>query len=99
MYIHAPISISTNLYNTQAVSVIQYIAQFRDLPEHVVESERVALHRVLHFATNSLTWNGFLNFHCLGGPLLRSVQCTSRMALFQRFCAFQFHLGSVDEAN
>jgi len=86
---HAPISISAYLYNTQAVSVLQYVAQFRELPKHMMEAERVALHRILHFATNALTRNGFLNLHRLGGPSLRSVQCTCRAALFNSSVRFK----------
>jgi len=87
--IHAPISISAYLYNTQAVSVLQYVAQFRELPVHMIETERVALHRILHFATNALTRNGFLNLHRFGGPLLRSVQCIGRAALFNSSMRFK----------
>jgi len=77
------------MYNTQAVSVLQYVAQFRELPKGAVELERTALHRILHFATNSLTRNGFLNLQCLGGPMLRSVQCTCKAALFSTSVRFK----------
>jgi len=87
--IHAPISISAYLYNTHAVSVLQYVAQFRELPAQMFEAERVALHRILHFATNALTRNCFLNLHRLGGPSLRSVQCVGRAALFNSSMRFK----------
>ena len=87
--IHAPVSISAYLYNAQAVSVLQYIAQFREPPERMIGLERIALHRILHFATNSLTRNGYLNLVRLGGPSLRSVQCTCRAALFTSSMRFK----------
>jgi len=87
--VHAPIRISAYMYNVQAVSVLQYIAQFREPPKMLMEMERTALHRVLHFATNALTRNGYLNLFRLGGPSLRSVECTCRAALFNSSVRFK----------
>ncbi len=79
---HPPTSLSCYLYNVQAISVLQYVAQFTDPPEDILAIEQVALHRVLHFATNALPKSGYLNLALLGGPSVRSVYATMRAAMF-----------------
>ena len=71
--VHAPISVSTYLYNMSAVSVLQYVAQVCSIPGTLERAERVAIHRTWHFATNALTTTSFLNLHLWGSPKIRSV--------------------------
>jgi hypothetical protein len=86
--VHAPISVSTYLYNTSAVSVLQYVAQVCSIPETLRRAERVAIHKIWHFATNALTMQSFLNLHTWGAPKIRSVM--SEMYATQLRTAWRF---------
>ena len=61
--VHAPISISTYLYNISAVSVLLYVSQVCTIPKIVERAERVAIHQIWHFATNALTTASYLHLH------------------------------------
>jgi hypothetical protein len=86
--VHAPISVSTYLYNMSAVSVLRYVAQVCSIPETLRRAERVAIHKIWHFATNALTTQSFLNLHTWGAPKIRSVM--SEMYATQLRTAWRF---------
>ena len=70
-----------NLCNCQAVSVLQHIGQFCKPHDSLAALERKALHKVLRFATNSLSTASYLDLASLGGPLLSSAVCTVHAAM------------------
>jgi len=71
--VHAPISISTYLYNISCVSLLLYVSQVCTIPKIVERAERNAIHQIWHFATNALTTASYLHLHNVGAPKIRSV--------------------------
>ena len=80
---HAPLSISTYLYNVHAVSVLLYVAQLCSIPKDLRKLEKRAIHQIWHFATNALTTNSYLNLFEYGAPKLKSVICSTMASQFR----------------
>jgi endonuclease/exonuclease/phosphatase family metal-dependent hydrolase len=87
--VHAPLSISSLLYNSHAVSLLPYVAQVCSIPDKLKRLERLAIHKVWHFATNAMTSASYLNLHITGVPKLRSVMCSTRAAQFRAAWKFK----------
>jgi hypothetical protein len=49
-----------------------YVSQVCRMPEIIGRAERVAIHRIWHFATNALTTASYLHLHNVGAPRIRS---------------------------
>lgn len=85
----APLSASMYMYNVQATTVLQYVAQLCNIPDELPNLEWNSLHKILHFATNALTIRGFLHLHEYGGPHVRSAQCGMRAAMLRTAIRFK----------
>ena len=78
--LEAPIQIKSYLYNTNAVPVLQYIAQLLPIPRLFIQVELGLLHKMLHLPNNAFPLKAMQSFHLLGGPALSAVSCTSTAA-------------------
>jgi len=87
--VHAPLSISSLLYNSHAVSLMPYVAQVCSIPDKLKRLERLAIHKIWHFATNAMTSASYLNLHITGVPKLRSVICSTKAAQFRAAWKFK----------
>ena len=72
---HASPNMSAHLYNTRAIPLLGYKAQFGPLPNEFPAIERRAMLKILHLAGNSLDTNGFFNLNSLNGPKI--ISCTA----------------------
>ena len=80
---HASPHMSAHLYNTRAVPLLGYKAQFHNLPPEFPAIERRALLRILHLAGNSLDSDGFFNLESLNGPNIISCIASTSAALIR----------------
>jgi hypothetical protein len=79
----APPSVATLLYNSQAISVLGYIAQMCHLPSGFAAIERGQLHALLHMPTNSSTLAFFFNAKHWGMLPIRSALATNLASLMR----------------
>ena len=98
-----PAVLSIKAYNTKAVSVLGYIAQFSPPPEGLVKLEMAGVNLTLRFATSSLSWPS-INFirDKLGinlSLISAMIQASAIRAARQTFCsidlAFMAETGGI----
>ena len=59
------------------------------IPDKLKRLERLAIHKIWHFATNAMTSASYLNLHITGVPKLRSVMCCTKAAQFRAAWKFR----------
>ena len=67
-------AVSASLYTSRCLPVLGYLAQLLPLPKGFTRNEKVALHHILHMATNSLDAATPFNLREIGGPKIGSAR-------------------------
>ena len=76
---HMPTSLACHMYNSHALSVLQFVAQVLLLPKGFNQVEMGLLHKLLHLPNNAFPLKALHGFPLIGGPALSSSlrSCTS----------------------
>ncbi len=74
-------SLGVPLYNSRAVSVLQYLAQVLAIPSSIWKHESNLVHKVLHFPPNVANWDGRFRIREFGGPHIVSCRVLGKASL------------------
>ena len=81
--LHAPTSVSISLYNSHAVSLINYVAQLVPLPVRFATTERRALFKLLHLATSAVSGSDLFNLYKFNQIPIRSCVATAHASMIR----------------